>query len=120
MLRPILATPAPGGGRLVILDGHHRWTALRLLGARLAPVLVVDYWRHVELGSWRPGVTVTRREVLEAAVSGRLLPPKTTRHRLRVQASWEPVPLEDLVPGAVKDGTRPPPRAGGPVAGGLG
>ena len=113
VLRPILATPAPGG-RLVILDGHHRWTALRLLGARLAPVLVVDYWRHVDLGSWRPGVTVSRREVLEAAASGRLFPPKTTRHRLKVEVDWDPVPLEALVPGAVKDGAGPRGRAGGP------
>ncbi len=100
VLRPILATPVPGtNGRLVILDGHHRWLALNLLGATKAPVLLVDYERHVHLGTWRDGVRVSRRDVYERALSGRLFPPKTTRHRLLVEVKWEPTPLEELVPG---------------------
>ena len=100
VLRPILATPVPGAnGRIVILDGHHRWLALNLLGAVLAPVLLVDYERHVHLGTWREGVRVSRSEVYKRALTGRLFPPKTTRHRLLVDVSWEPTPLEELVPG---------------------
>lgn len=100
VLRPILAAPIPGSrGRMVILDGHHRWQALRLLGALRAPVLVVDYESHVHLGTWRPGVRVSRSEVYKRALTGRLYPPKTTRHRLLVEASWRPTPLSALIPG---------------------
>ncbi|AEM38552.1 ParB domain protein nuclease [Pyrolobus fumarii 1A] len=40
---------------LVIIDGHHRYNALRAIGTRYAPAILLDYSRDVEgigAGSW--------------------------------------------------------------------
>ena len=57
----------------VILDGHHRFAFLKKLG--VAPVLLFDY-DVVD-------VNVDKRAVVEAAATGRLMPPKTTWHTYR-------------------------------------
>lgn len=78
----------------IVLDGHHRVEALKVLGARWAPAIVISYDpRHVSLDSWREGVRVSREEVVKRALSRELFPPKTTRHIVRVsnpivRASW--------------------------------
>lgn len=64
---------------LAVLDGHHRLTAAIQLGLARVPVRLYDY-ASVQLISWRPEITPTREEVLRRALSGRLYPPKTTRH----------------------------------------
>ncbi|PXW65328.1 ParB N-terminal domain-containing protein [Methylobacterium sp. B4] len=64
---------------LAVLDGHHRLTAAIQLGLARVPVRLYDY-AAVHLTSWRPEITPTREEVLRRALSGRLYPPKTTRH----------------------------------------
>ena len=67
----------------IILDGHHRFWALKLLGAKLAPVYLVDYMSDkIKVLSWRKGWHVDKKLVLEAGLSGRKLPPKTSRHVL--------------------------------------
>ncbi len=93
ILSPILVDT----GSLTVLDGHHRLAALRFLGARLAPVLLVDYWSPaVRLESWRPSVRVSKEEVVARAASGRLYPPRTTRHILAFPPPRGRVPLEVL------------------------
>ncbi len=83
---------------LTILDGHHRVASLKLLAATRAPVLLVDYFSDVvELDTWRPGVKVTKHQVVRAAERGVLYPPKTTRHKLRIQVPKVSVRLSDLV-----------------------
>ncbi len=68
-------------GTRIILDGHHRCEALRRLGCTLIPAVAVDYSDPgVRVGSWRRGVDVSKDDVLRAGLSGRLLPPKTSRH----------------------------------------
>ena len=44
ILRPIIVEE----GSLTVIDGHHRLEALRLLGARYAPVVLAAYGREVE------------------------------------------------------------------------
>ena len=63
----------------VVLDGHHRKEALKLLGFRRIPCLRVDY-ASVQLGSWRPDLSLTKEEVVQRALRGEKFPPKTTRH----------------------------------------
>ncbi len=63
----------------VILDGHHRKEALRLLGLSRAPCLRVDY-AHVRLGHWHSDLSPTKEEVIHRALRGERFPPKTTRH----------------------------------------
>jgi len=84
----------------VILDGHHRYAALRRLGCKRIPVYLVDYGSEdVGLATW-PGAivaTVTKQEVVSRGVKGDLFPPKTTRHLLKDKLPESPTPLKDLM-----------------------
>jgi hypothetical protein len=87
-------------GSLVILNGHHRVEALRRLGARRVPAWLFDYETDmVSLEPWRPGLPITKSEVVRRGVGGHLFPPKTTRHKLRVELPPRPTPLAELLPG---------------------
>lgn len=82
---------------MVILNGHHRVEALRRLGALRTPAWVVDYETDlVSLEPWRPGLPITKAEVVRRGHDGHLFPPKTTRHRLRVELPSRPTSLEEL------------------------
>jgi hypothetical protein len=66
---------------MVILDGHHRYNALRRMGYKYVPVYLVDYGSdHITVGAWRNGEHVTKAEVTRAGLTGNLLPAKTSRH----------------------------------------
>ncbi len=81
---------------MIILDGHHRAEALRSLGARTVPALLVDYSDPgIILESWR-GARVSRGEVLARALRGELFPPKTTRHIILFGLPSVRAPLELL------------------------
>lgn len=84
---------------LVVLDGHHRLAALKKLGCRRVPVLLVDYHRpDIRVGTWREGDRApTKEEVVRQARSGKLYPPKTTRHFFPWKLREEPVPLAQLL-----------------------
>ena len=83
---------------LVILNGHHRVEALRRLHAARVPVWILDYETDlVSIEPWRPGLPIAKTEVLRRARSGRLFPPKTTRHRVRVALEPRPTPLSELM-----------------------
>ncbi|MBU1197084.1 ParB N-terminal domain-containing protein [Candidatus Micrarchaeota archaeon] len=65
----------------VILDGHHRFRALQLMGCPLIPVQFIRYeGKAVQVSSQRPGVRVSKARVRERGLTGRLFPPKTTKH----------------------------------------
>ena len=93
-----------------IIDGHHRTSVIKALGYEMAPVLYVDY-SHPDLLVHKPdddddaaaagsdaagdggegagegpgGVgRVTKQDVVDAAQTGRRLPPKSTAHCIRV------------------------------------
>ena len=84
-------------GSWVILNGHHRVEALRRLGLKRIPAWVFDYdGHHVDLERWRPGPPIDKSEVVERAHGGRPFPPKTTRHRLRIDLPARTVPLAEL------------------------
>jgi hypothetical protein len=81
----------------VVLNGHHRLSALRRLGARLVPAWLVAYDDpQIELDLWRPGPPIPKAEVIARAMAGRPFPPKTTRHRLRLSFPPRPTPLAEL------------------------
>jgi len=66
---------------LIILDGHHRYTAAQRLGLKLLPVCFVDYrCSHIKVFAWRAGERVTKAMVIRAGLQGKLLKPKTSRH----------------------------------------
>ena len=78
--KPLLVDKQTG----TILDGHHRHSIGVLLDLKRVPALCVDYMDDhlIELDVW-PGCgrdSLTKREVIEMALSGDCFPPKTSRH----------------------------------------
>jgi hypothetical protein len=73
----------------VILDGMHRWLALKSLGYLLIPVILVDVFQNPRIRVGRRRIhryangldeEITTEEVISAGLSGRLMGPRTTRH----------------------------------------
>ncbi len=82
----------------VVLDGHHRLTALQRLGCRRVPVHLVDYEdASIELETWREDRDPpTKAEVVERALAGDLFPAKTTKHLNLDALGKVPVRLVEL------------------------
>jgi len=69
----------------VILDGEHRFNALKELGCKNIPVVHVDYNSpDIQVQSWRINPRLTKKDVIEAGLSGRRFPPKTSKHTIKV------------------------------------
>lgn len=84
----------------VILDGHHRFQALKMLGCRRIPAYVIDYFSDiVQLGTWPDAVVkdVAKEEVIQRGLADNPFPPKTTRHVVRVALPEVFTDLEDLM-----------------------
>jgi len=73
----------------VILDGMHRWLALKSLGYSLMPVILIDAFQNpkVRVGRRRihryvsdPDKEITIEKVISAGLSRRLMKPRSTRH----------------------------------------
>ena len=68
----------------VILDGEHRYNALKNLGCKWIPVVYVDYEsQNIEVHTWRNNHPLTKKDVIEAALTGKLFPPKTSKHVIK-------------------------------------
>lgn len=82
-----------------LLDGHHRYNALRMLEVDLLPCFLIDYddASQVEVSGWRPGERVTSHTVRTAAATGMLLPPKTSRHVLKQEIPLMRLPISHLI-----------------------
>jgi len=90
----------------VVLDGHHRIGALRLLGCCKIPVLFVDYQSpRIGVKTAENGREYPKHKVIEAALKGELLQPKSTWHYVTFSKeiahiskieNQVDVPLEDL------------------------
>jgi len=83
----------------IVLDGHHRYAVLKMLGAKVAPVFLIDYSSSlVEVYSWREDWNVTKEVVINAGLTENKLPYKTSRHILRELVIPEVnIPLEKLM-----------------------
>ncbi|MEM2367119.1 MAG: ParB N-terminal domain-containing protein [Candidatus Bathyarchaeia archaeon] len=73
----------------VILDGMHRWLALKSLGYTQIPVLCVNIFQNPQIRIGRRRIhryignsnsPITAEDVVTAALSGKLMEPRTTRH----------------------------------------
>ena len=85
---------------LVILDGHHKWTAAGILGLDMVPVVMVDYLDDVtvEVGVW-PDCgrdSISKNDVLRMGKSEDVYPPKTSRHSFPFRIPAIRIPLEEL------------------------
>ena len=90
-----------------ILDGHHRTEVARRLKLKCLPCVSVDYLDDdgIILNIWPKSGrdSLDKSEVIEAALSGELFPPKTSRHLLSDHLPPISVPLSRLVEPATED-----------------
>jgi len=67
----------------VIIDGHHRVKALEALNCDRVPCLLIDYYSpKVLVLSWKGEGLLSKSLIIKAGLTGRLLPPKTSKHML--------------------------------------
>lgn len=65
----------------VVLDGHHRIGALQALGYSKIPAVFLDYQSpRVGVKTAENGEEYPKHKVIETALKGELLPPKSTWH----------------------------------------
>ena len=99
--KPLLVDGATG----TILDGHHRYEIAKRLDLQCLPCVVVDYLYDdsITLLLWpssdREGIT--KDDVIQAGLSGDLMPPKTSRHLLSDDLPPISVPLSRLMDPAI-------------------
>jgi len=68
----------------VIIDGEHRFTVLKELQCKTIPVIYIDYESPlIEVQSWRKNFKLTKAAVIKAGISGKKLPPKTSKHLIK-------------------------------------
>ena len=78
---------------LLIIDGHHRYFALKELGFNKVPVTLIDYKSNsIRTGSKSP---LEKQFIVEVGKSSKLLEPKSTEHAVFCNSSksWEPIIL---------------------------
>lgn len=67
----------------IIIDGHHRYNVLKSLGCKRIPAILVDYFSPIlKVYSWNSNGKISKSSVIEAGVSGKLFPAKTTKHMI--------------------------------------
>lgn len=71
----------------IILDGEHRFNSLKELGFSKIPVIFVDYnLPEITVKSWRKGRHLTKQIVIEAGLTQKKLPSRTSRHMVRISS----------------------------------
>lgn len=101
--KPLLLDRTTG----TILDGHHRYHVAQRIGLLCVPCVLIDYLEDdsIELDVW-PNCgrdSITKQDVIDAALSGDLMSPKTSRHRLSDHLPPIAVPLSRLRQPAIAD-----------------
>jgi hypothetical protein len=82
----------------IILDGHHRLHALRKIGCKRIPVILIDYQSpEIEVIPHREGETVTKEMVIQTALTGRRMPPKTSKHMILVKGELQHISIIETV-----------------------
>lgn len=82
----------------IILDGHHRLHALKRIGCKRIPVILFDYMSsEIEVIPHREGETVTKEMVIETALTGKRMAPKTSKHMIRVEGELKHISILETV-----------------------
>ncbi len=87
----------------IILDGHHRYHALKYLKCKKVPVYRLDYFSdEIKLDLWpeariRGMTKITKQDIIKMALANKKYPPKTSRHIFQVQLPETPVVLSELL-----------------------
>jgi hypothetical protein len=82
----------------IILDGHHRLQALKRLGYKKIPVVMVDYQSPgVKVIPWREGEMITKEKVIDTALSGKRMPSKTSKHMIVLNGEWTHISAIEVI-----------------------
>ena len=80
--KPLLVDRSTG----TILDGHHRYEIAKRLELKCLPCVLVDYLsdESIKIMLWPNSkwTSIDKRDAIDAALNGNLMPPKTSRHLL--------------------------------------
>ncbi|MET1159888.1 MAG: DUF5603 domain-containing protein [Thermoprotei archaeon] len=62
---PIVVAKIPGTDKFLIVDGHHRWAAVKKMGLHKIPCVVINYFSNeVKLMTWYPAIIGSIKQVL--------------------------------------------------------
>ena len=94
--KPLLLDRTTG----TILDGHHRYQVAQRIDLQCVPCVLINYLEDdsIDLDLWPNSGrdSISKQDVVDAALSGELMPPKTSRHRLSDHLPPIAVPLSRL------------------------
>ena len=86
----------------IVLNGHHRLAALKEIGAALVPCVLLDYsspYIEVRVCEGAKIKSIDKEKVQDAALDGKLFPPRSSFHTLRFDPPKVETPVELLCPG---------------------
>jgi len=77
----------------MIIDGHHRYFALKELGIEKIPVTMINYFSDKIITDKTD--SLMKHDIIENALNGKLYDPKSTKHLIYCEkrASWFPITL---------------------------
>ena len=82
----------------IILDGHHRLHALKKIGCKRIPVILFDYQSpEIEVLPHREGETVTKEMIIQTALKGGRMPPKTSKHMIMIEGELKHISILETV-----------------------
>ncbi|MEW6376735.1 MAG: ParB N-terminal domain-containing protein [Thermodesulfobacteriota bacterium] len=82
----------------IILDGHHRLHVLRKIGCKRIPVILIDYQSpEIEVIPYREGEMVTKEMIIQTALTGRRMPPKTSKHMILMKGELQHISIIETV-----------------------
>ncbi len=91
---------------MVILDGHHRYQALKMLGCKKVPAFLVDYLHddRIKVTLWPTAKisSISKELVVKTALEGKKFTPKTSRHIVEIELPEIETELERLYRSLVK------------------
>lgn len=78
----------------IILDGHHRLHALKKIGCKKIPVILFDYQSpEIEVIPWREDENITKEMIIQTALAGRRMPPKTSKHMILIKGELKHISI---------------------------
>jgi hypothetical protein len=78
----------------IILDGHHRLHALKKIGCKKIPVILFDYQSpEIEVIPWREDENITKEMIIQTALAGKRMPPKTSKHMILIKGELKHISI---------------------------
>ncbi len=78
----------------IILDGHHRLHALKKIGCKKIPVILFDYQSpNIEVIPWREDEKITKEMIIQTALAGGRMPPKTSKHMILIKGELKHISI---------------------------